>query len=713
MMPSAHSRERLPACKPMAEKKPYPGRSATSGKQDDAAPAALLYLPFRRLPTAPEEMLARLGEAAGLQAGDMRYKIVGRGVNHFTPPLPRPKQKRLTDEMNDLGIPAVIVDKNRLKRKIRLPLAKRVDITDDALRFFDRTGHSVLTIDKTVDLLVIIADLTGNRRKKIMFGPDIEDRASGKEAKSSFERDLQRISIGKPAAVFWRVNTDSSDAEAGMLLDPDAFHYPSMEAFMQMSAAGNFRALIRKAKKRARTCIADHGFSTTTLSRITCGPGSPRREVLACLGRYTQYMIAASEAGLVRPDGPASADFANRPGQAQPAPGRFFPAAEILPGAANAPETRPQHETAGMNAAQPSDSNAPGDADKISSKPKPPPPIQHGSWISRLLSTPWEILYALLFLAGPILSVFVQAGEPAYPGLWETATGIALAGAGIVLFPYGLVNLKYKRMVENTPTSKVRSMAMGIVEVEGRARQYYDLKTTYSRTRCIYFRCRFYRRKPVYMASRWGFFRTGGSHQEQWRLERETASGRLPFYLEDKTGRVLVRPKGAIFLVSRASQQFAGAMGMNAELLLRDDRTRIREDLIPEGARVYVLGKARPENTGDTVSEKIREELRKLKQDRARLMAYDQNENGRVDMDEWETARRDVENRVYAEMLAEGAPTERTVIGKPPYGMLPFIIADSEKAIIGKLGLRVWLFTAGGLLLFAAGIQILMSRYIL
>ena len=509
------------------------------------------------------------------------------------------------------------------------------------------------------------------------------------------------------------MNSDSSDTEAGLLLEPDAFHYPSMETFMQMNAAGNFRALVQKAKKRARTCIADHGFSTTTLSRITCGPNSPKREVLACLGRYTQYMIASSEAGLIRPDGPMAANYAYRPQGVKQAGSRFFPAANILSGKGKEPGSKPPHETDDTSGTQTSDDVEPNEVDRSPAKPKPPPPIHHGSWISRLFSTPWEVLYALLFFAGPIFSVLLQSGEPAYPGLWETATGMFLVAAGIVLFPYGLLNLKYKRMVENTPTSKVRSMAMGIVEVEGQARRYYDLKATYSRTRCIYFRCRFYRKKRVYMASRWGFFRTGGSHSEQWRLERETASGRLPFYLEDKTGRVLVRPKGAIFLVSRASQQFSGAMGMNAELLLRDDRTRIREDLIPEGARVYVLGKARPEKTEDSVSERIRKELRKLKQDKARLMAYDQNENGRVDMGEWETARRDVENRVYAEMLAKGCPTERTVIGKPPYGMLPFIIADSEKAIIGKLGLRAWLFTAGGLLLFAAGVQILMSRYVL
>ncbi len=709
-MLSAHSRERLPTRKPMAKKNPSPSQS---GKQGNSAPAALLYLPFLRLPDAPEDMITRLAEAAGLQAADMRYKIVGRGVNHFTPPLPRPRQKLLADEMNKLGIPAAIVEKNRLKRKLKLPLAKRVEITDEALRFFDRGGHPVLTIDKTVDLLVIIADLTGKRRKKIVFGPDLEDGSSGRNPVSSFEKELQRISIGKPTAVFWRVNADSSDTETGVLLEPDAFHYPSMEAFMQMSAAGNFRALIQKAKKRARTCIADHGFSTTTLSRVTCGPGSPKREVLACLGRYTQYLIASSEAGLIRPDGPMAADSAARLHGAKQAGSRFFPAADILSGTGKPHDNKPPHETDDTSGTQTSDDDEPVDANRFTAKPKPPPPIHHGSWISRLFSTPWEALYALLFFAGPIFSVLLQSGEPAYPGLWETATGMVLVGAGTVLFPYGLLNLKYKRMVENTPTSKVRSMAMGIVEAEGQARRYYDLKAIYSRTRCIYFRCRLYRKKRAYMASRWGFFQTGGNHSEQWRLERETASGRLPFYLEDKTGRVLVRPKGAIFLVSRASQQFSGAMGMNAALLLRDDRTRIREDLIPEGARIYVLGKARPEKTEDSVSERIRKELRRLKQDKARLMAYDQNKNGRVGTDEWETARRDVENRVYAEMLAKGGPTERAVIGKPPYGMLPFIIADSEKAIIGKLGLRVWLFTAGGLLLFAAGVQILMSRYVL
>jgi hypothetical protein len=93
--------------------------------------------------------------------------------------------------------------------------------------------------------------------------------------------------------------------------------------------------------------------------------------------------------------------------------------------------------------------------------------------------------------------------------------------------------------------------------------------------------------------------------------------------------------------------------------------TKVHEDLIAEGARVYVLGKARPERIGDSVSEKIKWIFRPLKKDQKRLMEYDTNNNGRLDPEEWDIARNDAENIVYAEMLANGGQKERVVIGRP------------------------------------------------
>ena len=645
-----------------------------------ATSKTVLYLPFLRLPENPEELLGRLALASGLHAGDMRYKIVGSGVTRLTPALHPEKQKALVDEMRDMGIPAVIVDDKTLKRRLKLPAARRVEITDTDLVFYDRHDNPVFRVDKETDLLLIAADISGKNRKQAFINPDFDPRAATRSAGRSFKAELKKITLGSPAVVFCSVGGEIVE---GVLLDHSSFHYRSMGDYMQMSAAGNLRAIINEAMTHAKSCIADHGFSTTTLARIAYDENSSKREVLGSLGRYTNYMLTAAEAGLIGPDGKWAADFTYKP---------------------------LHDEDAGPEA----DSSANGMAGEIvenqgTERPKPPPPLQHSGIFARVLSAPHEIIYVLLFLLAPAFaSVFIQAGDQAHPVFWETATGILFIIAGLGLFPYGLFVLNYKRMVENTPTSKVRSMAMGMAEVAGQARQYYDLKTTYSGTRCVYFRCRHFRKTRTGAAGRWTWgSRHTGNNAERWILERETYSGRLPFYMEDDTGRVLVRPEGALFHISKSKQEFSGAFGIGTPADMRGSNTRVTEDLIAEGARVYVLGKARPEKTGSTVAEKIRKELGALKKDKKRLLAYDVNGDGRVDLDEWETARRDVENRVYAEMLADGAPKDQAVIGKPAYGMLPFIIADSEEGIIRKLGFRVWIFLGGGMLCVILGVQML------
>lgn len=645
-----------------------------------ATSKTVLYLPFLRLPENPEDMLGRLAMASGLHAGDMRYKIVGSGVTRLTPTLPPEKQTAFVNEMRDMGIPAVIVDEKTLKRRLKLPAARRVEITDTDLLFYDRHDNPVFRVDKETDLLLIAADISGENRKQAFINPDFDPRAAARSSGRSFEEALKKITLGSPAVVFCRVG---SEIVEGVLLDHASFHYRSMGDYMQMSAAGNLRAIINEAMARAKSCIADHGFSTTTLARIAHDENSSKREVLASLGRYTNYMLAAAEAGLIGPDGKWAADFTYKSPN----------------GEAAVPEAG---HSEGAMTGETVDNRDPG-------RPKPPPPLQHSGIFARVFSAPHEVLFVLLFLLAPAFaSVFIQAGDQAHPVFWETATGILLIIAGIGLFPYGLFVLNYKRMVENTPTSKVRSMAMGMAEVTGQARQYYDLKTTYSGTRCVYFRCRHFRKTRTGAAGRWTWgARHTGNNAERWILERETYSGRLPFYLEDDTGRVLVRPDGALFHISKYKQEFSGAFGIGTPADMRGSNTRVTEDLIAEGARVYVLGKARPEKTGSTVAEKIRKELGALKKDKKRLMAYDANGDGRVDLDEWETARRDVENRVYAEMLADGAPKDQVVIGKPAYGMLPFIIADSEDGIIRKLKFRVWIFLGGGMLCVILGVQML------
>ncbi|MDI6735416.1 MAG: hypothetical protein QME42_04345 [bacterium] len=61
-----------------------------------------------------------------------------------------------------------------------------------------------------------------------------------------------------------------------------------------------------------------------------------------------------------------------------------------------------------------------------------------------------------------------------------------LIGPG--LFFYGFFKLKKKRLIEDIPTSKIRSVAMGFAEIKGKARQKIPLKSPLTSADCVYYK---------------------------------------------------------------------------------------------------------------------------------------------------------------------------------------------------------------------------------
>ena len=74
-------------------------------------------------------------------------------------------------------------------------------------------------------------------------------------------------------------------------------------------------------------------------------------------------------------------------------------------------------------------------------------------------------------------------------GLTGTA---ALLGAysGIYLFRRGFLMLQHKRLIRNTPFSKIRSASMGLVEVSGMARGPQTIRAGITGEPCYYYRAR-------------------------------------------------------------------------------------------------------------------------------------------------------------------------------------------------------------------------------
>ena len=111
----------------------------------------------------------------------------------------------------------------------------------------------------------------------------------------------------------------------------------------------------------------------------------------------------------------------------------------------------------------------------------------------------------------------------------------ALVGFGLGLFGfyYGFARLQLKRLIETTPTSTVRSIAMGTVEVQGIVAPAKKtlLTSPLSGKPCVYY---------AYAVEE---YRSSGKHS-RWVTIRSGSKG-TPFFARDKTGSVLVDPQGA------------------------------------------------------------------------------------------------------------------------------------------------------------------------
>jgi len=120
---------------------------------------------------------------------------------------------------------------------------------------------------------------------------------------------------------------------------------------------------------------------------------------------------------------------------------------------------------------------------------------------------------------------------------------IAVIGiiVGLALFFQGLKKMKLKRTIQNTPTSKVRSIAMGLVELIGKAAPFQQtIKSPFSQADCVFYKYTVEEYKLETTTDSDGNTKTEG----RW---EEIQSGRSDnlLCLEDDTGTVPVNPDRA------------------------------------------------------------------------------------------------------------------------------------------------------------------------
>lgn len=265
---------------------------------------------------------------------------------------------------------------------------------------------------------------------------------------------------------------------------------------------------------------------------------------------------------------------------------------------------------------------------------------------------------------------------------------------GVAAFGWGFRQWRWLRLIEDTPTAKVRSMPMGRVEIFGRAEEKAELRAPLSRKRCVYYR---YRVEEL----------RGSGKNRRWRTIESGESSAWGFYLEDDTGRVFVAPKGATIRVASDLQVTRGGLlGVfdrgEPELDLRKwenrswwnrHRRRYTEWRLEPGDPVYVLGTAQ-ERPGLAAERRQRvvEKLRALKADPDAMAHFDSDGDGSVSAEEWEVARQ----LSVTEVMRDAVP-DRVVVAADPASGAPFMISDrSERALRSEQRGRALLGIFGG-----------------
>lgn len=127
----------------------------------------------------------------------------------------------------------------------------------------------------------------------------------------------------------------------------------------------------------------------------------------------------------------------------------------------------------------------------------------------------WLIIGGIFFL----IIIYTRFGKIVFFFSFWTFCNLLFLSNGIGLF-------RKRMLIKNMPTSKIRSIAMGLVEVYGEVIPIKDniLKSPFTNQDCIYYKCTITLGKENY-------------------FEEDI----IKFYLKDETGTVLVDPTGANF----------------------------------------------------------------------------------------------------------------------------------------------------------------------
>ena len=189
-------------------------------------------------------------------------------------------------------------------------------------------------------------------------------------------------------------------------------------------------------------------------------------------------------------------------------------------------------------------------------------------------------------LAGT-LYLFLSSSSDSF---WMVLVCFVGAGAGTLLFFRGFRMLRYKRLILDTPLSRIHSASVGLVEITGTPIGPKTLTAPVTTEPCYYYR-----------VQAWEWKESGNKHEWEQVLDESLC---VPFFLEDGTGRILIDPQGAEMDVHRSffdeiGASFRSGRDLHYENarsflvkrgLVAYEKIKIEERILQPGFPLFVFG---------------------------------------------------------------------------------------------------------------------------
>ena len=259
----------------------------------------------------------------------------------------------------------------------------------------------------------------------------------------------------------------------------------------------------------------------------------------------------------------------------------------------------------------------------------------HDSYVNHITSAAHLLLLFLGFKIGT-------------PAGW---LGVLAAICAISLFLW-IANFRRARAVADTPTSRVASAPQGYVELCGQVRAHpgYDRVSPVSALPCVWYRYKIEEKKG-----------------DDWTTVNQGLSTDT-FLLDDGSGQVVVDPDWAEVMTTRHRQW-------------TEDRRRYNEWLLVPGDRLYAIGQfATVGGTSSSldVEGDVGGLLSEWKSNQPELKRrFDLDGDGKIDMKEWELARRAARREVLKRHQELRSQPGINLMHKPADGRL-FLLANLE-----------------------------------